>query len=165
MNLIKYTQDRDSNSDIIKKFYDKFEIYPTSIETDYFGSDLGFGVVHKLLQNNIPTEMFDYLNNTNYNNHIMIIRSTNRGGCSGGNCWGDNAEYYEENDIETYIKDQDFKSFFKYDISKFKLYNFDIVITEYYGNYKNLTYEFILIYDLMKYFSRKYKIDSILNEK
>lgn len=140
--------------------------------TDYFGTDyFGRDICNHAFINSIEKEhFFDYpdwlyaiLKDVHgYNQHALIIQETNLGGASGGNCYGQEATHYDQQYTNECIGDHAFQSIFQCDLQKIPQYSFFETITEYYGNYTNYEYFFVLKYDLIRLTSRKAKIARLL---
>lgn len=134
---------------------------------DYFGQDICRKSFLTSIKGDYPAWLKELFAGETYKEHYFIIRETETGGASGGNC-------YDDSEAEAWRKDDDrddetdnvdhkkSKKLLGYNLADLPQYEFEERITEYYGNYTDIEYRFVLMYDLLYPFSRQSKIDRVL---
>ena len=94
--------------------------------------------------------------------YYVILKRIDVDGCSGGNCYSDDAQYYYSGEEDVYINDEKFMKIFGFNLKELKVHVISCTDSGYYGNYTNYSYHIVFIYDILIKISRQHKIEEIL---
>ena len=154
----------ESNQPLIEQL-DESRWNRRSFGHDYFGNDICQDqFIDCIKRAGYPDWLFAMCKEDDYQKHCYIVRTVEVRGASGGNCYEDGEakswENYDRDDEKDDVDHAKFKSVFGYDLMDLPRYDFEGNITEYYGNYTDIEYHFVMLYDMVNH--RKSKISRIL---